>query len=220
MLDMTAQRRMMVDTQIRTYDVTSSRVLEAMESVPRDAFVPAHSSELAYTDSVLTVRATSGEQRSLLQPMIVARMVQALDVQPGEDALDVAGGSGYGAAILADMGAHVVAMEDSQGLADLTRTTLDQQGISTVSVQCHAFNSPLSGQMFDAICLHGSCDVDPADLLSSLKDGGRLVVIMGSGRAGRVTLFTRSGQIVGRRIIFDASAAPLQAFSAKPGFAF
>jgi protein-L-isoaspartate(D-aspartate) O-methyltransferase len=220
MLDLAAQRRTMVDTQIRTYDVTSSHVLEAIEAVAREAFVPADVRGLSYTDTGLTVRAATGESRMLLQPMVFARMLQALDLQPGARALDVAGGSGYGAAVMRTMGAVVVVLEDASGLTDLARATLDSAGMQDVETKTAGFDAFASQSEFDAVFVHGSCASAPDALLSKLADGGRLVAILGHGRAGRVTLFTRSGNTIGRRTVFDASAAPLSAFAAKPSFAF
>jgi protein-L-isoaspartate(D-aspartate) O-methyltransferase len=220
MLDLAAQRRTMVDTQVRTYDVTSASVLEAIESVPREAFVPQGQQGLAYTDTVLTVQAESGETRPLLQPMVFARMVQALELQPAMRTLDVAGGSGYGAAVMHMMGAAVTALEDSAGLSELARASLDSIDMQSVKTGTAAFDSFESGDRFEAIFVHGSCAVAPDNLLSMLADGGRLVTILGQGRAGRVTLFTKSGHTIGRRIVFDASAAPLRAFAAKASFSF
>jgi protein-L-isoaspartate(D-aspartate) O-methyltransferase len=219
MLDLAAQRRTMVDTQIRTYDVTSSHVLEAIEAVPREAFVRADQRGLSYTDTALTVRGASGESRTLLQPMVFARMLQALDLQPGARALDVAGGSGYGAAVMHSIGATVVALEDAASLTELARATLDAAGMQAVETKTSAFDRFTSQQPFNVIFVHGSCASAPDSLLSQLVDGGRLVAVIGNGRSGRVTLFTRTGNIIGHRTVFDASAAPLGAFAKKVSFA-
>ncbi len=218
MLDQAAQRRTMVDTQIRTYDVTSACVLEAIEVVPREAFVPEAMRGLAYTDTALAVHAATGEQRVLLQPMVLARMLQALDLQAGSRVLDVAGGSGYSAAVMHAMGASVHAVEETVGLTGLARQTLDAQGMTAVTTATIPFDSAASEGPFDAICVNGACAAAPDALLAALANGGRLVAIIGQGRAGRVTLFTRSGDTIGQRIVFDASAPPLAAFAARPGF--
>ncbi len=83
MIDLAAVRRNMVDTQLRTYDVSSKRVLDAVDEVGREHFLPASLSALAYADQALTVRTEDGAERALLLPMILARMIQSADIQPG-----------------------------------------------------------------------------------------------------------------------------------------
>jgi protein-L-isoaspartate(D-aspartate) O-methyltransferase len=143
--DLAAQRRNMVDTQLRTYDVTSHRLLDAIESVPRDVFVPESLRELAYSDQDIAVSAGEGAARGLLVPMVLARLLQALDVKPGDRALDCAGGSGYGAALLSALGAQVTAVEETEALAGLTRDRLAAAGISGIDVQAAGFGAGLAG---------------------------------------------------------------------------
>ncbi len=114
MIDLAAVRRNMVDTQLRTYDVSSKRVLDAVDEVAREHFLPASLSALAYADQSLTVRAADGTERVLLLPMILARMIQAAEIEPGAKVLSVAGGTGYGAAVMAAMGAKVTLLESAR----------------------------------------------------------------------------------------------------------
>src|SRR5690606_12376968 len=106
--DFTFLRRNMVDCQLRTYDVTDRSVLAAADAVPREAFVPAQLSHLAYLDQSIPLPGTG---RALMAPMVIARMIQLLDLQPGEAALEYAGGTGYGAALMDHMGAKVTLWE-------------------------------------------------------------------------------------------------------------
>jgi protein-L-isoaspartate(D-aspartate) O-methyltransferase len=219
--DFAALRRNMVDTQLRTYDVTSHRVLDAIESVPRDLFVPDHLSGLAYTDQDIVVSAGEGAVRHLLQPMVLGRLLQALDVQPGERALDCGGGSGYGAALLAALGARVTAVEADEPMAAHMRRTLATAGIESVVVHAGpVIGGQADGELFDVILVHGSLVEAPDHLLAQLADGGRLGVVLGHGRSGRAVVFTRSGKVVGRRAVFDASARPLVAAGSTPAFTF
>jgi protein-L-isoaspartate(D-aspartate) O-methyltransferase len=219
--DTAAQRRNMVDTQLRTYDVTSHRLLDAMESVPREVFAPDHMKSLAYTDQEIVVSAGEGTVRPLLQPMVLGRLLQALEVKAGETALDCAGGSGYGAALLASLGAAVSALEDSESMAALMRDRLAAAGVINVEVLAGdlATGDPARGS-FDVILVHGAAETAPDGLLARLSDGGRLGIVMGTGRAGRAVVFTRSGDVIGRRTVFDAAARPLMAFSGVPAFRF
>jgi protein-L-isoaspartate(D-aspartate) O-methyltransferase len=221
MTDFAAQRRNMVDTQLRTYDVTSHRVLDAIERVRREDFVPEGLRGIAYTDQAVAVAAGEGAARGLLQPMVLARLLQALDVKPGEKALDCAGGSGYGAAVLAALGARVTAIEDTEGMAGLMRQRLAAAGVADVAVASGdlAAGRPGDGP-FDVILVHGAVEAEPEALLDQLADGGRLGVIIGSGRSGRAAVFTRSGDVVGRRSVFDAAAPALVAFNASTSFTF
>jgi protein-L-isoaspartate(D-aspartate) O-methyltransferase len=221
MTDFAAARRNMVDTQLRTYDVTSHALLDAVELVPREMFVPDAARDLAYSDQQVTVRAGDGSTRQLLQTMVLARVLQALDIRTGDKVLDCAGGTGYGAALEASLGAQVVALEESTEMATLMRQTLGSCGFGSVKVVSgkladgYAADGP-----YDVIVVHGAADDEPSGLLNLLADGGRLAIVMGRGRSGRAVMFTRTGTGIGRRSIFDAAAQPLAAFQPEPAFRF
>jgi protein-L-isoaspartate(D-aspartate) O-methyltransferase len=221
MPDFAAQRRNMVDTQLRTYDVTSHRVLDAVERVGREEFVPEALRGIAYSDQPMAVSAGEGAARGLLQTMVLGRLLQALDVKPGDRALDCAGGSGYGAALLAALGANASALEENEPLAELMRQRLAAAGVADVDVAAGdlAAGRPGDGP-YDVILVHGAAEAEPKALLGQLADGGRLGIVMGLGRAGRAVVFTRSGDVVGRRNVFDAAAPSLAAFRTPPGFTF
>jgi protein-L-isoaspartate(D-aspartate) O-methyltransferase len=219
--DFAALRRNMVDTQLRTYDVTSHRLLDAIESVPREAFVPQHLVGLAYTDQEIAVSAGEGTVRHLLQPMVLGRLLQALDVQDGERALDCGGGSGYGAALLAALGAKVSAVEESDAVAALMRQSLAKAGIAGIAVSAgDVAAGSISESPFDVILVHGAVESAPEALLGQLAEGGRLGIVVGHGRAGRAVVFNRSGGVIGRKTVFDAAARPLKATVSSPAFSF
>ena len=104
----TGLRRNMVDCQLRTYDVTDRAVLAAADEVPREAFVPESLAHLAYLDQAIGLPGTG---RALMTPMVIARMIQTLDIEPGEDVLEYGGGTGYGAALIDRMGAKATLWE-------------------------------------------------------------------------------------------------------------
>jgi protein-L-isoaspartate(D-aspartate) O-methyltransferase len=221
MVDFAALRRNMIDTQLRTYDVTSKRLLDAIESVGREHFVPQSMVGLAYTDQSVTLQGSEGEARVLLQPMILSRMLQAVDIQVGEKVLDVAGGSGYTAAIMAAMGGEVTALESSLHFSELAQTTLKSVGIEGLSFKNGDLLAGVSGSApFDVIFINGAVEQDPSLMTDQLAEGGRLVVVMGTGRSGRVVLFNRTGDVIGRRTVFDAAAPTLSASQKTASFQF
>ena len=223
MLDFAQARRHMVENQLRTFDVNDLRVLAAFESVPRELFVPAGRESLAYIDQNLPV--SDGldvpERRSMLAPMVLARMIQALDLDPGVKVLDVACGLGYSAAVMTRLGASVVALESSPALVEAARERLAAVGAEGATLK----QGPLEegcpdAAPFDAILVNGSIDRRPDLLLGQLAESGRLVAVRGRGRAGSAVLFVRAGEAFGSRSLFDAVAPVLDAFREEPGFVF
>ncbi len=221
MVEFAVIRRNMVDTQLRTYDVTSKRLLDAVESVEREHFVPETLRSLAYIDQAITLVASDGETRGLLPPMVLARMIQAADIEAGDNVLDVAGGSGYGAAIMTAMGASVSMLESSEAMAAIARSSLEKAQISGIAIAVGDIGAGLSQHGgFDVILVNGAMQAEPAKLLAQLNDGGRLIVVIGSGRSGRVTIFLRAGEAIGHHTVFDASVPALEAFRQTSGFQF
>lgn len=216
MLDYAQARRLMVDCQLRTFDVNDVAVLDAFDSVPRERFVPAGREDFAYIDQPLTLAGGEEGPRVMPAPMVLARMVQALKVRPGTRALDVATGYGYGAAILRRLGAEVVALDS---LPDLTQAARERLG-DTVEVVQGPLGAPAAGGPFDAILVEGRVETRPQALLDQLRDDGRLVCVLGPPRGAKATLFVRSGDAFGARALFDAALPALKAFASEPGFAF
>ncbi|MCJ2036037.1 protein-L-isoaspartate O-methyltransferase family protein [Methylobacterium sp. J-068] len=216
MLDYAQARRLMVDCQLRTFDVNDVPVLDAFEAVARERFVPPGREDFAYIDQTLRL---PPEGRAMPAPMLLARMVQALAIQPGDKALDVGTGYGYGAAILSRVGAAVVALESVADLAAGARERLaDAGGIEVVEGPLEAGAS--QSAPYDAILVNGRVETRPLALLEQLKDGGRLVCVIGQDRAAKATLFVRAGDAFGARPLFDAALPALGAFAAEAGFAF
>ncbi|GJD94797.1 protein-L-isoaspartate O-methyltransferase family protein [Methylobacterium iners] len=212
MLDYAQARRLMVDCQLRTFDVNDIAVLDAFDDVPRERFVPPGREDFAYIDQTLAL----GHGRGMPAPMLLARMIQALAVASGTRALDVGSGYGYGAAVLARLGAEVVALESEAPLAAAARERLP--GV-TVREGPLAAGAPADGP-YDAILVNGRVEVRPQALLDQLSEGGRLVCVMGRDRAAKTTLFVRAGSAFGSRPLFDAALPGLEGFAAEAGFAF
>jgi protein-L-isoaspartate(D-aspartate) O-methyltransferase len=216
MTDFSAARRHMVDGQVRTADVTDLRVISAMLEVPRERFVPQASSALAYLDLDLAV----GEgARRLLKPMVLAKLIHAAEIEPADRVLDVGCAGGYAAAVLAHIAGHVVALEQDAGLATMARSALST--LPNVEV----VGGPLvdgwaKAAPYDVIILEGATEIEPQTFCRQLKDGGRLVCVLGTPPSATAMLYRRSGAELGGRAIFDASAALLPGFAKLPVFAF
>ncbi len=217
MPDFALQRRMMVDGQLRTYDVTDPSLIAAMDSVPRELFVSDPAT--AYSDR--TVAMMAGSPRRMMTPMVFARLVQGAAPRPDDSVLVVGAGTGYGAAVIGRLAGRVVALESDAALAAAATRTLQALDAGTVSV----VNAPIkaghaAGGPYDVILVEGAIEVEPTELLAQLAPGGRLACVRGRGRAGRALLYTRSGDIVGQRTLIEAAAPLLDAFQAEPAFVF
>ena len=215
MLDYAQARRLMVDCQLRTFDVNDVAVLDAFDAVPRERFVPPGREDFAYIDQALRL----GAERVMPAPMLLARLVQALAVEPGTRVLDAAAGYGYGSAILSRLGAEGVALESDPALAAAARERLVEcPGIAVVEGPIEA--GAAENGPFDAILVNGRVEMRPQSLLDQLGDGGRLVCVMGRDRAAKATLFVRAGSSFGSRPLFDAALPALPGFTAETGFSF
>jgi protein-L-isoaspartate(D-aspartate) O-methyltransferase len=220
MVDFAQARRIMVDGQLRTFDVNDIPLLDAMDTVPRELFVLPGREELAYIDQDVLV-GDGAERRYMLSPMILGRLVQALGIEAGDRILDVACGRGYASAVFSELGAQVTALESDDALAGAARQSLSAAGASNVTVvtgpleQGHQGNAP-----YDAILINGAVEVRPEALLQQLAEGGRLACVKGRGRAARATLYVRTGDAIGERALFEAAAPLLAPFVQVPGFTF
>jgi protein-L-isoaspartate(D-aspartate) O-methyltransferase len=211
--DFAALRRNMVDCQLRTYDVTDRAVLAAMDTVSRELFVPAARRAVAYIDQPVALDAFSEPGRALLAPMTCGRMLQTLDAQPGQSFLDYACGTGYTAALAARLGAEVTAFDVSASLRSAARMALAAQGAGAVTVV-----DDMPQSQFDLIFVNGGCSGLPDVLSACMADGGKLVIVEGAGRSGRVMLYQKSGRIVGGRQVFDAAVPQLSEFRRESVF--
>jgi protein-L-isoaspartate(D-aspartate) O-methyltransferase len=215
MTDFAAARRNMVDGQVRTADVTDLRILTAMLEVPRERFAPPQAVALAYLDLDLPV----GDGRRLLKPMILGKLLQAASIAPTDRVLDVGCATGYAAALLARMAAEVVALEVDSALLQAAREALsDQPNVSVVSNPLVKGWAPAAP--YDIILLEGATEVSPQALCRQLADGGRLLCVLESGPGAKAVLYYRSGDEIGSRSIFDATAPLLPGFAKPHVFAF
>jgi protein-L-isoaspartate(D-aspartate) O-methyltransferase len=214
-------RQKMVDGQVRTSDVTDSRILDAMLEVPREAFVPANRQALAYLDLDLDVGAARGPKRYLIKPAVTAKLLQAAEIKHADKVLVVGAATGYIAALAARLASQVTATESDPSLAEKASTVLRQLGYASVAVR----NAPVTegdptGAPYDVIFLNGATEITPHGLLGQLKDGGRLVGVFANSQPARATMVTRSHGDFGNRTLFDAAAPVLPGLERLPAFVF
>jgi protein-L-isoaspartate(D-aspartate) O-methyltransferase len=179
----------MVELQLRGRDIVDETVLKAMEQVPRELFVPEEERHRAYEDAALPI----GHGQTISQPYMVARISEALAVRPGERVLDVGTGSGYQAAVLAELGADVITIERIPELAEQARENLAAAGYDRVEVLVGDGTLGLPDRApFDAIAVAAAAPDFPQTLYDQLRPRGRLVVPVGGWRGQRLELIVRS----------------------------
>jgi protein-L-isoaspartate(D-aspartate) O-methyltransferase len=219
MTDYAKVRMNMVDSQIRPNKVTDPAVLNAFLEVPRELFVPEALRGAAYIDEDLPV----ARQRFLMEPMVLARLVQAAVVRSTDQVLNISGGVGYDAAILGRLSRSVVAVEADAALAEGARSALVACRAGNVTVVAgdptkgHAAQAP-----YDVILFSGAVSEVPEALIQQLTEGGRLVAVekTGEGAVGQAVLIERVPGGVSRRVLFDAAIPELPGFEPAPAFVF
>ena len=214
MPDFAARRTIMVDTQVRPNDVTKFPIIEAMLAVPREAYVPDARREAAYVGENLDL----GQGRWLLEPRNFAKMLDALDIQPGDRVLDIGAGMGYSAAVIARMAQAVVALEEG-ALAASAEAHLSVQDIEGVTV----IDGPLAAGAaeegpYDVIVIEGGVEQVPAAITAQLKDGGRIAAIFLQGPLGTVRIGRKIDGVVAWRDAFNAAAPVLPGFTGAKEF--
>ena len=216
-MDFAAARKRMVASQIRTNEVTDPLVIAALEAVPREQFVPAAVRGVAYVDEDLPL----GKGRFLMEPMVLARLLQFANVGVNDTALVVGAGTGYTAAVLARMVKAVVAVESDRELTDSAARTLGELSVNNATVVMGDLRTGWAARgPYDVIVVEGAVTAIPEALKLQLADGGRLVAVVRQGPIGRATLVTRIGNAFGMRQEFDAVTAVLPGFEPQPKFVF
>jgi protein-L-isoaspartate(D-aspartate) O-methyltransferase len=215
MPDFANRRTLMVDTQVRPSDVTKFPVIAALLEVPRERFVPGALVEVAYVGENLPL----APGRVLLEPRTLAKMLDALDVGPGDLVLDVAPGTGYSSAVLARMAEAVVGVEPDPDLAAEAEAALAATGVANVVIECRPADggAPAHGP-YDAMIVQGGVEVLPEALVEQLKEGGRAVALFLEGPVGIVRLGIKTGGALRWRDVFNAAAPALPGFARPRAF--
>jgi len=220
-IDYATKRKIMVESQLRPNGVTDSRITTAMLELPRELFVAAARQPLAYIDEDVAI-SDGANARYLLEPMVFARLVQLAEIGAGDVILDIGCGYGYSSAVLARLGQSVVGLDDNPQFVSDGTERLAQAGMANVVLVEGALNEGYPAEApYDVIVINGQIAEVPQNILSQLRNGGRLVAVIDNGPIGKATLFTVNNGAVSQRIAFDASAARLAGFEKKvPAFTF
>jgi protein-L-isoaspartate(D-aspartate) O-methyltransferase len=216
----------MVDNQLRANKVHDERVLDAFLRLQRELFAPPGLRGVAYIDEDLPV--VPGQSRGhfpgryLMEPMVAARLLQALAAQPKDIALVVGAGVGYEAAALGLLARGVIALEEDSELARIGRSALVDHRIASVTyVEAPLKAGHRARAPYDVILFGGAVASIPDEISAQLAEGGRMgVVLREPGSVGRAVLITRAGAVLAQRVIFDAATPLLPGFEAEPGFVF
>lgn len=215
MSDFATRRVMMVDTQVRPSDVTKFPIIAAMLTVQRENFVPQEQREAAYAGLNIDL----GAGRVVLEPRTLAKLLDYLDILPGDRVLDVGAGLGYAAAVLAEMGAEVVALEPGAEAATAARATLAAAGHAAVTVVTGTLAEGWApGAPYDAVLIEGGVEQVPAALVAHLREGGRIGAVFMQGALGTVRIGRIEGGAVTWRFAFNATAPVLPGFAAVREF--
>jgi len=218
MTDFAAARHNMIEGQIRTNKVTDPALLDALAALPREQFVPAERRSAAYVDEDVRI---AGD-RYMMEPMVLARLLQVAEPTRTDVALDVGCGTGYATAVLARLTATAIGLESDAGLARSARETLGRLAIgNAVVVEGKLADGYAQRGPYDVILVNGGVTEFPPALLEQLAEGGRLVGVRrpGSGPGTATLMLKRHGAVAGRAL-FEASTPYLAGFAPKPRFVF
>ena len=214
-MDYAVARQHMVDSQIRTNKVTDERLIEAIRALPRERFVPEPIRARSYLDD--DVELAPG--RYLMEPMVTARLIQAADVKPSDIGLVIGAATGYAAALLAKLANTVVALECDPALAQRAVAAFADLAIDNAA----AVEGPLRDGCakhapYDVIFLDGAIEEVPQAGATQLAEGGRMVGVLRERGVGRAVLWIKTGNVMSKRVLFDANVALLPGFAAAKRF--
>lgn len=209
-MDYEAARLQMIEQQVRAWEVLDPRVLEALGRVPRERFAPAAYRELAFADTAIPLPCG----QSMLAPKLEGRILQALDVAPGESVLEIGTGSGFFAACLATLGARVRTLELHPELAEFASANLRGAGFPGVATQTadatRWVDAPAPAEHYDVIVLSASLPEYDERFQALLAPGGRLFAVVGAAAPMEAVLVTRAGpREFARTSLFETVIEPL-----------
>lgn len=207
----------MISQQVRTWAVLDERTLAAMNQVPRERFVPSAWSSLAYADCALPLPLG----KHMLTPMLAGRILQSLEVKPGDQVLEIGTGSGYLSACLAALGGNVQTLELHGALATAARSNLREAGFAGIEVTTADGASLVSETAYDVIVLTASLPIYEPRFERALKYGGRLFVVVGSGPVMEARLVRRLGATeFSTQSLFETTLEALEHVPVPPAFSF
>jgi protein-L-isoaspartate(D-aspartate) O-methyltransferase len=216
MMDYTKARETMVEQQVRPWDVLDVRVLDVLVRLPREAFVPETHRALAYADIELPL----GHGERMMKPVVEGRALQALELEAGDEVLEIGTGSGFLSACLGRLARDVVSIERHAGFVDLARARLQAQGIANVAVEVADAMTWNTDRRFDAICVTGAVAAVPSRFLQWLRPGGRMFVVRGNPPVLDAALLRQDVNGIRTESLFETDIPYLVGAAPVPAFVF
>lgn len=216
-MDFTTARRNMVESQLRANRITDEQLLAVMGETPRERFLPEALQPVAYIDEDLEI----APGRYLLEPVVLARMIQEAGIDASDVVLDIGSGAGYAVTVLARLAGTVFALESDAAMsAQAAERYAEFAPDNVVTVEGGLAGGCPEHAPFDVILIEGAIEEPPAAILDQLGEGGRLVATIVENGVGRVTVISRSGGHFSRRVVSDANLPRLADFDRPSGFVF
>ena len=217
-MDFSIARYNMVESQIRPNGITDLKLVAALGEIERENFVPDNRKSVSYADEDLEV----GNGRFLLEPMVLGRLLQMAEIKPTDLVLDVGPATGYSTAVISKLAESVVGIEEDTELCEQAGDTLLEMGISNAAIICGEHVKGVASEApFDVIVINGRVSQVPQALFDQLKEGGRLVGVVGDKYLAKATICTKKSDQMVCHSAFDASALTLsQDVVQQTGFQF
>lgn len=216
-IDYAKAREFMVEQQVRPWDVLDPRVLDALATIPRDAFVPTAHRALAYADLALPL----GHGETMMKPVVEGRMLQALALEPGDEVLEIGTGSGFITACLGRLAREVVSLERHADFTAAARARLDETGLGgNVRLETGDALQWNSDRRFDAVCVTGAVDSIPLRFLEWLRPDGRLFVVRGRAPVMEAVLVRNGVNAPRIESLFETDLPYLAGAAPAPAFTF
>ncbi len=208
----------MVEQQVRPWDVLDDKVLNVLEKIPRDQYVPEKYKGLSYADTAIPLNAT----QKMMHPIIEGRILQLLNIQPEDDVLEIGTGSGYLTACLASLACHVDSIEIDEELLDLAAKTLLAQGILNVNLSCdNGLKLSNADKKYNIVVLTGAVNQIPQAFRNALAIHGKMFVVAGKSPVMEAHIITRKNNNEWKdEVIFETELTPLVHGEQKPEFTF
>jgi protein-L-isoaspartate(D-aspartate) O-methyltransferase len=209
-----AARFAMVEQQVRPWDVLDPRVLETLKQTPREDFIASEHRNLAYTDTALPL----AHGQTMMKPVLEGRLMQALDLSPHDEVLEIGTGSAFVTACLSHLAREVVSIDMHQDFIDQAQARLDKHGIRNVRLECADALTWNNNRQFDAIAVSAAVASIPEQFKTWLKPGGRLFIIRGQSPVQEAVRITRRGEHFAEESLFETDVPYLRGAEPKPQF--
>lgn len=203
-------RTNMVKSQILPNNITNSAFIDVIMEIPRHIFIPENKQGVSYIDSSLPV----GDGRYILPPMVFAKMIEALNIKGDESVLDIACGTGYSSAVIANLCKKVVAVESSTDLASKAHLNLNKLGVENVIIISNSLaRGHEEGAPYNIILINGAVKEVPAKLFDQLADNGKLITIISkTPNSGSIVIYSKVSGVTSSREVFDVNLSIIEDF--------